>query len=132
MIFFLAILVVTLIGAALNAASVKGWGVKGLGVKGLGDWPARMRLGLAVALVLTGIDHLATPGRYIPMIEGFVPFAGPVVYLTGLCEIAGAVGGATSAPWRSRMIFAASSALPRMAKKVPPSGSARAFARTTG
>lgn len=58
----------------------------------LGTWPARMRTGMAIALLLFGADHLATPGRYLAMLPGAVPFPGFVVAFTGLCEIAGAFG----------------------------------------
>jgi uncharacterized membrane protein len=51
-----------------------------------------MRWGLSLALVSTGIYHLLTPGRYLPMMPSFVPFHTEVVFLTGLCEVAGAVG----------------------------------------
>lgn len=63
-----------------------------LRVPGLADWPSRMRVAMAFALAFAGADHLVTPGRYIPMIEGFIPHAPFVVLLTGLCELAGAAG----------------------------------------
>lgn len=62
------------------------------GVPGLADWPARMRLGLAVALWPAGADPLANPGRYLPMLPGFVPHPPGTVLFTGLCEIAGGFG----------------------------------------
>jgi uncharacterized membrane protein len=78
---------------ALMATATLAAGAAGrLGVPGVADWPARMRLGMAVALVFTGIDHLQTPGRYLPMMPGFVPWPAEVVFLTGLCELAGALG----------------------------------------
>lgn len=55
-------------------------------------WPVAMRWGMAAGLVLFGLDHIVTPGRYVPMIPSVVPFPGEVVLFTGLCEIAGAVG----------------------------------------
>jgi uncharacterized membrane protein len=63
-----------------------------LGVPGLADWPARMRWAMASALVFTGVDHLVTPERYLAMMPAFVPWHAEVVFLTGLCEIAGAFG----------------------------------------
>jgi uncharacterized membrane protein len=62
-----------------------------LGVPGIADWRACMRWGLSLALVFTGVDHLVTPARYLPMMPGVVPFPAEVVSLTGLCEIAGAI-----------------------------------------
>lgn len=82
MMFFALIALVTLLA----------WIAGRLGAPGLGDWPARMRWGLALPLVFAGVDHLVTPGRYLAMIDGMLPFAREVVLLTGLCEIAGAAG----------------------------------------
>ena len=75
-----------MMGAALAAAAGHA------GLPGLDDWPSRMRWALALALMFFGIDHLANPARYLPMIEGFVPFPATVVLATGLCEIAGGLG----------------------------------------
>lgn len=63
-----------------------------LGVPGLDDRAACMRWGMAAALIFFGADHLATPERYLPMMPSVVPYPGQVVLLTGLCELAGAVG----------------------------------------
>jgi len=82
MLFFGMIATITLLAALLDK----------VGVGGLADWRARMRWGLAVALIFAGIDHLVTPGRYLPMMPQAVPFPAAVVLLTGLCEIAGAIG----------------------------------------
>ena len=57
MLFFALIVVVTLLAHLVSR----------LGVPGLADWRACMRWGLALALVSTGVDHLVTPGRYLPM-----------------------------------------------------------------
>jgi len=66
--------------------------VSRLGMPGLGDWHACMRWGLALALVFTGVDHLVMPGRYLPMMPGFLPWHYGIVFFTGFCELAGAVG----------------------------------------
>lgn len=82
MLFFILMVTITAAAALLGR----------LGVPGLTRWPARLRWGMAVPVVLAGIDHLATPARYVAMIESFLPQPAAVVLLTGLCEIAGGVG----------------------------------------
>lgn len=82
MLFFGMIVVATLAVAGLS------W----LRVPGLGTWTSRMRWGLSVALLIAGTDHVMTPQRYARMIESFLPFAHEIALITGLCEIAGAVG----------------------------------------
>lgn len=84
--------------ALLGGIALLAWAASRLGLPrrpglpGLADWPSRMRLALAVALLLAGSDHLVAPGRYLPMIQGFLPWPEQVVLFTGLCELAGAVG----------------------------------------
>lgn len=78
--------------ALMAATTTAGWLLHRMGLAGLGDWPARMRLGMAVAFAMAGIDHLATPERYLAMIEGWLPYPAVIVAATGLCEIAGAIG----------------------------------------
>lgn len=51
-----------------------------------------MRWGMTGGLLFAGIDHLVTPGRYVPMVEGLLPMPDLVILFTGLCEIAGAIG----------------------------------------
>ncbi len=82
MLFFAFLVVLTAIAAIADRVRLGG----------LGTWPLRMRWALALALLFFGIDHLANPGRYLPMIAGFVPFPLEVVLATGLCEIAGGLG----------------------------------------
>src|SRR5690606_5105350 len=53
---------------------------------------ASMCRGMAVAPLFGGVDHLLVPGRYLSMMPSFVPHPLSVVYFTGLCEIAGAIG----------------------------------------
>lgn len=53
---------------------------------------ARMRLGMAVVLLVTGADHLVNPWRYLPIMPDAVPWPHEVVLFTGLCEIAGGLG----------------------------------------
>lgn len=51
-----------------------------------------MRQGMAAALIFFGVDHLVTPGRYLPMLPDLLPFPENIVLITGLCELAGAIG----------------------------------------
>lgn len=69
-----------------------GWVANRVGVPGLGGWPARMRLGMAGAFAMAGIDHIASPERYLAMIETWLPYPAAIVAFTGLCEMAGAIG----------------------------------------
>lgn len=73
-----------------------------LGVPGLKDWTSSMRWGMAAALVFFGMDHLLTPDRYLPMIPSVLPHPAEIVLLTGLCELAGAVG--LLLPWTRRLV----------------------------
>jgi uncharacterized membrane protein len=45
---------------------------------------------LAVAYAVAGTAHLTSPGGFVAITPGWVPYPGAVVLLTGLCEIAGA------------------------------------------
>lgn len=80
---FIVLLIVLSLGA---------WSASRLGLPGLADWPARMRLALAMALLFAGVDHWLTPGRYLPMMPDYLPWHLPLVLFTGTCEIAGALG----------------------------------------
>jgi uncharacterized membrane protein len=82
MIFFAALITLTLAAALASKA----------GVPGLANWPSRMRLALAAALWFFGTDHLLNIDRYLPMMPEFVPWPVEMVRFTGLCEIAGGVG----------------------------------------
>jgi uncharacterized membrane protein len=82
MLFFVFILTATLVARLLAL----------LGGPGRIDWTSSMRWGMAAALVFFGMDHLLTPGRYLPMIPSVLPYPAEIVLLTGLCELAGAIG----------------------------------------
>lgn len=56
------------------------------------DWPQRMRLAMAVALIAVGSDHWLNPGRYLPMMPPWIPLHLELVLFTGAAEIAGALG----------------------------------------
>ena len=50
-------------------------------------------LGLMAAIYLAfGIIHIATPDPFLPIVPDWVPFPRQTVILTGVCEIAGALG----------------------------------------
>ncbi len=58
------------------------------------DLRTAMRLGAAAAFLFTGVDHfLSTETRYLPMMPGFFgDLRAPLIWLTGVAELAGAVG----------------------------------------
>ncbi|HEX8446368.1 MAG TPA: hypothetical protein VF649_07110 [Sphingomonas sp.] len=58
-----------------------------------------LRWMLVVAYLFVGIAHLRTPGTFLPIMPGWVPYPAQVILVTGLCEIAGAVALATRR-WR--------------------------------
>ena len=49
-----------------------------------------MRFMLATFYAAAGIAHLAVPDKLLAITPSWVPFAPQVVFITGLCEIAGA------------------------------------------
>jgi uncharacterized membrane protein len=48
-----------------------------------------MRWNMAAFYILAGIVHIAAPGKFLPIVPGWVPSPALVVLLTGVCEIAG-------------------------------------------
>ncbi|GGT15042.1 hypothetical protein ACFFV7_34720 [Nonomuraea spiralis] len=71
-----------------------------LGVRRFATWRVSAAHGLAVMLVMTGSAHfvpegvtlMPNHGDLVRMVPPFVPFPAAVVYLTGVFELAGAVG----------------------------------------
>lgn len=49
-----------------------------------------LRVVLAAAFLLVGIVHLRSPGSFLPIVPGWVPFPRTTILATGVCEIAGA------------------------------------------
>lgn len=47
---------------------------------------------LAGMFLFTGIDHFATPGRYLPMMPPYLPAHLPLIYVSGFFELLGAAG----------------------------------------
>jgi uncharacterized membrane protein len=64
-----------------------------LGAPAFASWSADVRDGLAVMLLFTGSAHFApTKEDLIRMTPQWVPRPRAMVFFTGLCEIAGAIG----------------------------------------
>jgi uncharacterized membrane protein len=51
-----------------------------------------MRLIMSAFYLVAGILHIASPVGFNSIVPSFVPFPEATVFLTGLCEIAGAIG----------------------------------------
>lgn len=51
-----------------------------------------MRLIMAAFYFAAGILHLKSPTGFISIVPSFVPWPAEIVWLTGVCEIAGAIG----------------------------------------
>jgi len=63
------------------------------GVSAFASWPAAARDGLAVMLLFTASAHFTTMKEdLIRMTPRWVPQPRAMVFFTGLCEIAGAIG----------------------------------------
>jgi uncharacterized membrane protein len=64
-----------------------------LGVTALGSWQIAARCGLATMLVFTAAAHFTRMREdFIRMMPPSIPWPRAMVYFTGLCEIAGAIG----------------------------------------
>ena len=50
-----------------------------------------MRFVLAALYVAAGLAHLAVPEKFLAITPSWVPFPSTVIFLTGLCEISGAL-----------------------------------------
>ncbi|MFJ6323338.1 MULTISPECIES: DoxX family protein [unclassified Rhizobium] len=62
-------------------------------IDGKGDvWQRRCRWGLSAFYGLAGILHIVLPKPFLGITPAWVPEPETVIFLTGLCEIAGAVG----------------------------------------
>lgn len=60
-------------------------------------WQGRSRLALAAIYLVAGILHIVLPGPFLGITPSWVPHATDVIFWTGVCEIAGAVGLMSSA-----------------------------------
>lgn len=52
----------------------------------------RVAWGLALFYAAAGVLHIAVPGPFLSITPAWVPHAPLVIFMTGVCEIAGAVG----------------------------------------
>lgn len=90
----IVLVVVTLVILALGAA----------GVKRLRSWPVALRGGVAAMFVLTGTVHFVwMREELISMVPSILPYPGLIVTITGLLELAGAIG----LLWRPTALWAA-------------------------
>jgi uncharacterized membrane protein len=68
-------------------------GVGVLGVEALDNWPGATRYALATMLAFTASAHFTKMrSDLVRMVPNWVPWPSAVVYFTGVCELAGAVG----------------------------------------
>jgi uncharacterized membrane protein len=51
-----------------------------------------MRAVMAAFYIAAGVLHLSAPADFVRIVPDFVPWRAGVVFATGLCEIAGAIG----------------------------------------
>lgn len=80
------LVVLVLVTSALFAASAAG-------VRRLRPWVVPLRVGLAAMFVLTGMSHfVGMRGDFINMVPPVLPEPGLLVTISGLLELAGAVG----------------------------------------
>ena len=69
------------------------WIAGRMGVAGLSFWRVDLRLSLLATFLFTGVTHFTSMQHdYLAMIPGVVPAKTGVVYLTGVLQIAGAIG----------------------------------------
>jgi uncharacterized membrane protein len=79
----LVLVVVTLVQLAAGAA----------GVRRLRPWPVALRNGLAAMFLLTGVSHfVGMRAELISMVPPALPAPGLLVTITGVLELAGALG----------------------------------------
>ena len=63
------------------------------GVPGFATWQASARDALSLMLVFTGVSHFTFMKEdFVRMMPPSIPWPRALVYFTGICEIAGAVG----------------------------------------
>jgi len=50
-----------------------------------------LRVVLGLVYLIAGVAHLRSPGGFLQITPGWVPYPEAVIFLTGLCEIAGSL-----------------------------------------
>lgn len=85
-------------------------------------WQNRVRAGFFIFYAIAGVMHLAYPGPFLMITPQWVPYASLIIALTGLCEIAGALG-----LWHSRLRKLAGIALATYAVCVFPANAKHAI-----
>jgi uncharacterized membrane protein len=69
---------------------------------------AVMRWILAALYAAAGVAHLWVPDKFLAIMPSWVPFAREVIFVTGLCELAGAIALVTKPlRWWAGIAFAA-------------------------
>jgi uncharacterized membrane protein len=83
--------VVVLLILVLSCLIFRGLGFAGISV--FSTWQASARDALSLMLVFTGVSHFTFMAKhFVRMMPPSIPSARGMVYFTGVCEIAGAVG----------------------------------------
>jgi len=83
--------VVVLLTLVLSCLIFRGLGFAG--ITAFASWQASARDGLSLMLVFTGISHFTFMKKdFVRMMPPSIPWPRGMVYFTGVCEIAGAVG----------------------------------------
>jgi uncharacterized membrane protein len=84
---------VTLLMAVLAGSLLVYRALGALGVAALGTWPAATRWALATLFLLTASGHFKRMKEdLVRMMPSWMPAPRLTVYLTGVCEILGAIG----------------------------------------
>jgi uncharacterized membrane protein len=83
--------VVVLLILVLSCLIFRGLG--SAGIPAFANWQASARDALSLMLVFTGISHFTfMKEEFVRMMPPSIPWPRTLVYFTGICEIAGAVG----------------------------------------
>ena len=76
---------------ALSCLIFRGLGFAG--ISAFATWQAAARDALSLMLVFTGVSHFTFMKEdFVRMMPASIPWPRALVYLTGVCEIAGAIG----------------------------------------
>ena len=82
---------IVLLILVLSCLFLRGLGV--VGISAFATWQACARDGLSLMLVFIGISHFTFMKEdFVRMMPPSIPWPRPMVYFTGVCEIAGAIG----------------------------------------